>query len=336
MKVEFLTGNDSIIDPNSPVSTFSIMNNSITNPSRETPKLKMIAQTCSLNLCLQNYDVHVTSGIVSVNKLQETSDVWTLPIYDQTGSTSEYLPGLCWSPQGAQLPNASTPTSPEDWEQTSIARIAYKNRAFCDGREQLSWHGSWTSGLGEKLVGSINATADQYDNLTVVDNISVITPGTDYIQYGEDSFEYLSDYTKLCWSNGISKIMTNLATSLNRLSLDATANTSNAAQAHTGAIGMLVAHMRVRGIWLTLSIALCIGTIIFLVATIIASARSMTPLWKSSVDVLFYHGLEGGDAGSVGLGSSLTSITEMRTRSEVMIVRLAPDEKDARLVLVTT
>lgn len=185
----------------------------------------------------------------------------------------------------------------------------------------------WSQALATKLGGSVNVTYDKYFNVT---DGRVITAQEPFVLSGPRLFS--SDEIKNSMTTGADKIINNLASSLSRLGQDLSVNPGNATNIRTGSIGTLVTHVEVRWIWLMLPIALCIGSTSFLTVTIIINSRTKAPLWKSSINVLFYHGLDH----DMGLHTSLRSIPEMETQSSTMRARLTPYGRNDRLVMETS
>lgn len=92
-------------------------------------------------------------------------------------------------------------------------------------------------------------------------------------------------------------------------------------------------HIKVRSIWLVLPIYLSISTAVFLMISVVSSSFSKATLWKSSISVWFYHGLNF----DISLHDSLLgTIPEMKTQSSMIRARLLPYGRNDRLVMTTS
>lgn len=147
---------------------------------------------------------------------------------------------------------------------------------------------------------------------------------------------------------GPANVTTNLARSLTKMlhtpslniyqtwmgAPDTHDGTFNGTRIVTGQVGTTLTLVEVRWIWLILPYSLSLGGIFFLLYTIYMTRRSRSPLWKSSINALFYHGLDKYPETT----SDLETISEMDRQATGTWVRLSATKENeevenSRLVL---
>jgi hypothetical protein len=137
--------------------------------------------------------------------------------------------------------------------------------------------------------------------------------------------------TSYAWRTfGVEKIMDNVAKALTRLTVNQALN-PNGTTTVGGKLGITTNVVNVRWEWLILPYALCIAGVIFLAITVISTRRHRSPLWKSSVNALLYHGVY---RDAVGDGE-LATLSEMDAQAAKTRANLTLSGLKQRLVLET-
>jgi len=304
------------LQPDDPVIRFSTVSTSYTSKNGQLHP-NLVVQTCSLDLCRQNYNVNVTDGTARVSELVTANGSKS---YISNSYQSESY--LCWSPEPG-LPTASAAVLGTNW-----ANIYFDFEHFFTcvlNKPGLNLFEGWANGL-MAIIGGNSIGGSSWD----VGNVSSVTGNITFKQTIKDPIGVpSSQYIDLMQIMGIEQLAENLAYSLSNVTLDPTAN--YATLTLVGETGRVVNKVVVRWIWLTLPLILFIGGCIFLYTTISLTASSSAPLWKSSVNAFFFHGLDY----DIGIHSPLTSISDMEKQSFKTKARLVPMGLDKRLRLET-
>lgn len=276
--------------------------------------------TCSLELCARRSNLSVFDGGVV---LQYVGD-------PQTGSWSrQVVPGAVSTPYGFDISDWYYCWAPKNESSTfNISRGVIdggvvtagndSSVAFCIPPPQSSDFWDWNSQL--PLEGNSNTTL-------VVEWFSSdqanVQNGSDI---GNPPFLPTPD-NNIALQNlvatGVNITAQNLASSLTQLNLRmnpsmlyGTSESSNS-------------YVHVRPVWLIMPILLPCSCLLFLMAIMWESYRSSTPLWKSSVNALFYHGIDH----MIGVNAPLEKVSQLDAQAALTSARLAPTGRDDRLVL---
>lgn len=184
---------------------------------------------------------------------------------------------------------------------------------------------TWRSSLASEFTGNISNTGQRLD--FVYQNGTVKTENR---WSGGVQTNYMNNQIPILSFSGADGIFDRIVQSLSNLATDPDFNYKTSENI-PGQMGTLLTVVKVRWIWLVLPMTLTIGALLFLLSVIILSSHSKAPLWRSSINVLFYHGLNH----DMGLHSSLATIPEMEKQSSSTGVRLTPFGRHDRLVLET-
>jgi len=306
------------LQPDDPVIRFSTLSASyILKNGQLHPNLTV--QTCSLDLCLQKYNVDVINGTTRISGLHTVSGL-------KSNFTNPYESEayICWSPEPG-LPTMSNAVLGTDW---SYVYFDFEHFFTCVlNKPVLNLFEGWANSLAAILRGN-SMGGNSWD----ANGISSVTENITFEQTLKDEIGIPSNsHIELMRIIGIEQLAENLAYSLSNLTLDPTAN-YGAIPTLVGETGRVVNKVVVRWVWLTLPLILSIGGCIFLYIMIFLTATSPAPLWKSSVNAFFFHGLDH----DIGIHSSLTSISDMEKQSFRTKARLVPMGLDKRLRLETT
>lgn len=183
--------------------------------------------------------------------------------------------------------------------------------------------------FGMTLPGGQNDSNDTNDyifaSLIDTNTTSLVSPGSS----GEFSTGYDEAYV---WgSKGPDYIMNNLAASLNKVMLDPGQNL-NGTQPVYGKASVPVTLVRVAWPFVALPFGLCLSAVLFFLATVYMSFQADAPLWKSSINAYFYHGVDFDS----GIWTPLATIPEMDAQAAATRARLAPVGISERLMLEST
>lgn len=130
----------------------------------------------------------------------------------------------------------------------------------------------------------------------------------------------------------IGGLMENLAISMTNYLRQT--NSNGAESVGIGSAHTLEVHVRVRWAWLALSGALILLSIGLLIATIILSARTSSPVWKSTSLETLFHGLDD-NTGATGWAAGISSVAKTAT-TETKVVLGQSANGDLKLVRPTS
>ncbi|KAJ9613578.1 hypothetical protein H2200_003520 [Cladophialophora chaetospira] len=312
---------------------------------------------CTLDLCLRDYDVaidgstlHVVTSNDRFGRRYFRSKEFTELTWEQVGNESVDADLLiCWEPDGAPKNDSWTLELLEDYSLYASA----SDFALC--MDYISPHWFWTMPIGYAIdtqrataMGLGGGPGTPGDNRTVHFNNTNMTlysiraesPGNGYYpssyngslkfsgtvllefnMSGDDNV--MSSYSTI-QNLGFETVMSNIAAALTAMGIkDPSANDV------TGSLGTVETVVHVRWEWLALPAFLVIGATLFLVLTIIVSSRSTTPIWKSSVNALLYHGLEE----DLDPHPDLLTVSSMAGMAASASVSLTATKTSPRLVL---
>ncbi|KAK5754172.1 hypothetical protein LTS12_015698 [Elasticomyces elasticus] len=252
------------------------------------------AEECVLSLCERTFNVSVVNATASFELLQtdygtriwlettETTETYENndPIRFQTNSSL-----TCWQPGEAA------------YHVVNYTNISTDLSAMCDyaGAETpyfcpsgLNWYCPRSSEgfaytLFERLAGNITMASRGID------------PGG-----------YNVDVTKWITTQNLSTVLDSVAASLTQLGL-----TTNTTEQVPGQAYQREVHVSVAWVWLSLPIALTLGSILLLIAAAVQSKRYKVKLWKSSVLPLLYHGFEDGRLGGNLVPEAVSGMAEV-------------------------
>lgn len=138
------------------------------------------------------------------------------------------------------------------------------------------------------------------------------------------------DEAYVCRDEGPGYIMSNLAASLNQITLNPNQNLNGTSPVY-GRASLPTTLVRVTWPWVILPLGLCLCAIVFFLATVYVSSRAGAPLWKSSINAFFYHGIDF----DTGVWTPLATMPEMDAQAADTRARLAPVGITRRLMLET-
>lgn len=253
---------------------------------------------CSLSTCLMDYDISVMNGRASIQTSNVDFGTTFYPIPPSPANFKKFRG--CWKPGGAPNDMAfdhSISGNPNNFNETGFTCCNHNMETF-------------SNYAYDTLAASV---LDQY------------SPGTDENTWvgpiwSELSVANTGTYKRIA-NVGFERTLSNMAASLTKLGLD---------KSNSGVKGIMFrdeVFVSVQWPWLILPALLVIIGTIFLTVTIVASKKGNTPLWKSSVLALLYHGLDGMETADYMTGR------EMEKTAEETDVQLQYSECDNRLML---
>lgn len=252
---------------------------------RDPSKGLMVArgEQCVLSMCERKYNVTVSSGISSAIALSTNwgkIGFWDLRLNESIPGSYVYQ---VESPKGGDLVEIYWTAKPEGMRNKSLTwnsgAFIYTNPA----QSAFTFGGLWYQSIASRIQGS--ASAGWILNGEVVANDTNVISNTGWGRDGS-SIKYSSDAVEAISTKGLSAVVDSIAASLTRLGLDQSNVTLS------GSVGMSEVYIHVRWKWLALPCLLEVAGVGFLTVTIIANRQRKVKVWKSSVDVLLYHGLE--------------------------------------------
>ncbi|KAK5739083.1 hypothetical protein LTR17_005603 [Elasticomyces elasticus] len=259
------------------------------------------AEECVLTLCERAFNVSVVNATANFELLQ--TDYGTMIWLETTGF---YLTNLttwtpwnnsdsCWQPREAAYHVINHTNS--DFDIVGMCNYASaKTPYFCPSG--LNWgcgdmHGDgFAITLADRLVGSIT---QQF--------LSLFAGG------------YNVDVTTWITTQNLSTVLDSVAASLTQLGLSA-----NTTDQVPGLAYQREVHVSVAWVWLSLPIALTLGSILLLIAAAVQSKRHKVKLWKSSVLPLLYHGFEDGKLGSKVVPADVSGMAEVAGGEKMQMV----------------
>ncbi|KAK5690875.1 hypothetical protein LTR97_012038 [Elasticomyces elasticus] len=262
------------------------------------------AEECVLSLCERTFNVSVVNATASFELLQ--TDYGTRIWLETTETTETY--GTNNDPIRFQTNSSLTCWQPGEaaYHVVNYTNISTDLDAMCDyaGAETpyfcpsgLNWYCHPSSEgfaytLLERLAGNITMASRG------------INPGG-----------YNVDVTKWIIAQNLSTVLDSVAASLTQLGLSA--NTTDQVR---GLAYQREVHVSVAWVWLSLPIALTLGSILLLIAAAVQSKRYKVKLWKSSVLPLLYHGFEDGRLGGNLVPEAVSGMAEVAGGEKMQIV----------------
>lgn len=289
------------------------------NPS-EGLKITNITE-CSLALCLADYDVSVSQGIVETNVSgvdfgHSFSQNVTFTMSTTTPENATFL-SACWRPtNGSQ--NASFEIPTQSSRNSQLGRHALKTVAAILSSSEFEFCGmEFVLPSLYSLEGSDSAVHLYYGS-------------GEWEEYGlsrgwntvKDLYAVDSPPQRIA-SVGLEAIMSNISSSLNKMALRANGEDVK------GTAYSIQVLVEVQWPWLILPGLLLLFGVCFFVLTIFSSKKHSIPLWKSSVLALIYHGLNGDVVDS----SDHSTASKMESRAEITSVKLQMSDEKKTLML---
>lgn len=273
--------------------------------------MQLNVTTCAFDMFWDTYDISVINETFSAS-LQDSHSMLKSYSWNEYGAF-----GLSFYPSRvSSSTNLSTPdilTTSQNGN-TSIIQV-----------ESVSTLGE---SLGIELSAMRNLT-----QLVALDGIPLNMsnkPLFDFVEW--DGIQSLSSDKETVWeTQGPAWVMDQVSAAMNSLMLNPSLN-PGATQPIYGRVSISTTVVRVAWPWVTLPFGLCLAAILLFVVTVYISHKAGAPLWKSSVNAFFYHGvsLEGADL------LALKTISEMDAQARTTLATLTPVGANERLILETT
>lgn len=295
--------------------------------------LMLNVTTCELDLFLDVYSLNSTNGIPFTKLLSSANlikyfqeDACDVPDILLTNVNALYFyPTVCPDAAffAAQGLNGSTglPIQTNDHICLAVTQASAVNAVI----EELKWNLPLQMNYTTYWVSEKNATTDTDSYNAMFESvINDLNMGTTAISASNEEVYIWKD-------KGPGYVMNNIAASLTKTMMDPTQNVYGTNPIN-GTASVPVTLVRVTWLWVLLPFGICLSSILFFLATVYVTFKSGAPLWKSSINAFFYHGIDI----DFGIQTPLSTVPEINAQAARTRARLAPVGIFERLMLETT
>lgn len=313
---------DSVFESDAPVMAFGILNLTISPPSKQLNLASGV--TCEIHMFRNTFDLDYNNNLLNMN-LKATSRLQTNVLeIDKNSSLGDSY--MCFESNNTKPPTNFTALDQRgelEWSDDFAFATSNNESQWCIQLEENTLETFWDL-ISNDISASIDAfwSAKSLNLYTGLDLAGILNR-TSEVPSGFAADAFLA--------YGYDHIMDNLAASLTMLTNSAESNV-NGTHIVTGHAGQTINLVHVRWPWLLLPYTLCLAAIVLLTTTIWVQRRTRAPLWKSSINAYFYHGIDF----DMGIDTRLATVPEMDVQASATNVRLKPFGVHERLLLETT
>ena len=307
------------------------------NDARE---LTVSSSSCSLDLCLQEYNLSVENSNIRRQDLQEQSMRKSSVIMDDGLNDNGTNSFICFeTPENSSI-NASELLSLSNnsylYEDVGTANFTfctlYEASGFQNGMYSSSFLTWWYTVISDDWAGNQSVQTAWSPETNVLERgIEPDDISSDYLAFMRETPSLTPGSASLgtLVSSNVTQIVANLAESFTKLIVNPNFNV-NGTRAIPGNLGTIVSETHVRWAWLALPLGLHLGGIAFIIVVAIKTSKSRVPLWKSSLNAIIYHGIDH----NASVLPPLKTIPEMDRQAAATLVTLS-SARDERQFLET-
>lgn len=281
--------------------------------------LTLNVTTCELDIFLDTYQMQIVNNVLDKKLLK------SLELIKGFSMTLDYYCGTLGVEFSLQPAASTTTNTSADQSQyhvlgeplttnssTSPCILDYQYQAV------QNWIRALNTTSSVRVVYLVETSGDRY--------------GSDSIPESAVSSIYGTKDEAFVWQDeGPERVMQNLAASMNRAMLSSSRNPNGTTPIY-GQASIPITLVRVTWPWVTLPLGLCVSAIVFFLATVRVSHKAGAPLWKSSVNAFFYHGIDFDS----GIWTPLATVPEMDAQAASTRAKLASVGIFERLMLETS